>query len=61
METVKELLEQKQVDEKTIQAFMDTLNNIEYARFAPGDTKGKMENIYSEALQAIMQAEKSLK
>lgn len=61
MDTVKDLLEQKQVDEDTIQAFMDTLNNIEYARFAPGDTKGKMENIYSEALHAIMQAEKSLK
>ncbi len=61
MDTVKELLEEKKVDSETIQAFINTLNNIEYARFAPGDTKGKMENIYSEALQAIMQAEKSLK
>ncbi len=61
MDTVKELLEQKQVDTETIQAFMDTLNSIEYARFAPGDTKGKMENIYTEALHAIMHAEKSLK
>ncbi len=61
MDSVKELLEQKQVAPETIQAFMDTLNSIEYARFAPGDTKGKMENIYTEALHAIMQAEKSLK
>jgi hypothetical protein len=61
MDTVKDLLEQKQVAPETIQAFMDTLNGIEYARFAPGDAKGKMENIYTEALQAIMQAEKSLK
>ena len=61
MDTVKELLEQKQVAPETIQAFLDTLNSIEYARFAPGDTKGKMENIYTEALHAIMQAEKSLK
>jgi len=61
MDTVKEMLEQKQVAPETIQAFMDTLNSIEYARFAPGDTKGKMENIYTEALHAIMQAEKSLK
>ncbi len=61
MDTVKTLLEQKEVAPETIQAFLDTLNSIEYARFAPGDTKGKMENIYSEALQAIMQAEKSLK
>ncbi len=61
MDSVKELLEQKQVAPETIQAFMDTLNSIEYARFAPGDTRGKMENIYTEALHAIMQAEKSLK
>ncbi len=61
MDTVRELLEQKQVSDETIKVFIDTLNNIEYARFAPGDTKGKMENIYTEALHAIMQAEKSLK
>ena len=61
METVREMLEQKQVAGETIKAFTDTMNSIEYARFAPGDTKGKMENIYSETLHAIMQAEKSLK
>lgn len=61
MDSVKELLEQKKVAPETIQSFLDTLNSIEYARFAPGDTKGKMENIYTEALHAIMQAEKSLK
>lgn len=61
MDTVKTLLEEQNVDEVTIKAFLDVLNNIEFARFAPGDAKGKMENIYSEAMQAIMQAEKSLK
>ncbi len=61
MDTVKEVLAQKKVNDETIKGFIDTLNNIEFARFAPGDARGKMENIYSEALQAIMQAEKSLK
>ncbi len=61
MDTVKELLIAQQVNEETMNAFLDVLNNIEFARFAPGDTKGKMENIYSEAMNAIMQAEKSLK
>lgn len=61
MDTVKDLLEKKNVAAETIQSFINTLNSIEYARFAPGDTKGKMENIYSEALNAIMQAERSLK
>jgi len=61
MDTVKEKLLQKQVSEETIKGFMDTLNNVEFARFAPGDVRGKMENIYTEAMRAIMQAEKSLK
>lgn len=61
MDSVKEKLEGKQVAEETIEGFISTLNSIEFARFAPGNTKDKMENIYSEAMDAIMQAEKSLK
>jgi len=61
MDTVKELLIAQHVNEETMNAFLGVLNNIEFARFAPGDTKGKMENIYSEAMNAIIQAEKSLK
>ncbi|MBE0650545.1 MAG: protein BatD [Bacteroidales bacterium] len=61
MDSVKEKLEQKKVSEATISGFISTLNSIEFARFAPGNTKDKMENIYSEAMDAIMQAEKSLK
>lgn len=61
MDSVREKLEQRGVDEETITGFISTLNNIEYARFAPGNTRDKMENIYSEAMNAILQAEKSLK
>lgn len=61
MDSVREKLEQRGVDEETITAFINTLNNIEYARFAPGNVRDKMENIYSEAMNAIMKAEKSLK
>ncbi len=61
MDSVKEKLEEKKVSEDTISGFISTLNSIEFARFAPGNTKDKMENIYSEAMDAIMQAEKSLK
>ena len=61
METVKEKLNEKGVDEEVTNNFINTLNDIEFARFAPGDTAGKMENIYNEALNAIMQAEKALK
>jgi hypothetical protein len=61
MDSVREKLEQRNVASETITGFIDTLNNIEFARFAPGNTRDKMENIYAEAMNAIMQAEKSLK
>lgn len=60
-DTVKETLSSKGVEDKVINNFIDTLNNIEFARFAPGDASGKMETIYSEAMNAITQAERALK
>ncbi len=38
MDSVKEKLEEKKVSEDTISGFISTLNSIEYARFAPGNT-----------------------
>jgi hypothetical protein len=61
IDTVKSTLTEKKVTEEVIDNFVNTLNNIEFARFAPGDASGKMENIYNEALNAITQAEKALK
>lgn len=61
VETVKEALTKKGVEESVIDNFINTLNNIEFARFAPGDASGKMESVYKEALNAITQAEKALK
>ncbi len=61
METVKQKLSEKGVDEEVTNSFVNVLNDIEFARFAPGDTAGKMENIYNEAMDAILQAEKALK
>ena len=61
METVKQKLAERGVSEAVSTAFINVLNDIEFARFAPGDTAGKMENIYKEAMDAILQAEKALK
>ncbi len=61
IDTVKEKLNEKGVEEEVTNNFIKTLNDIEFARFAPGDVAGKMENIYDEALNAILQAEKALK
>ncbi len=61
METVKEKLENAGVDNETVDVFIKTLNDIEFARFAPGSAKDKMEQIYSETLNAILKAEKTIK
>jgi hypothetical protein len=61
IDRVRENLHAKQVKVEVIDSFINTLNNIEFARFAPGDSSGKMENIYNESIDAIMQAEKELK
>jgi len=61
IETVADMLKEKDVEEVVTESFINTLNNIEFARFAPGDSSGKMENIYDESVIAIMQAEKALK
>jgi len=61
METVRHKLTERGVSDEVTTIFVNVLNDIEFARFAPGDTAGKMENIYNEAMGAILQAEKALK
>lgn len=61
IETVAEMLTEKGVEDAITESFINTLNNIEFARFAPGDSSDKMESIYNESVMAIMQAEKALK
>ena len=61
LDTVKETLRSKNVDDQVTDNFINTLHNIDFARFAPGDSGGKMETVYQEAMNAIMQAEKQLK
>ena len=60
IETVKEKLQGKGMGIEVIDNFVNTLNNIEFARFAPGDSSGKMKTIFDEAMHAISQAEKAL-
>ncbi len=61
METVKQKLTDRGVSDEVSNTFINVLNDIEFARFAPGDAAGKMKNIYNEAMDAILQAEKALK
>ncbi|MBC8320827.1 MAG: protein BatD [Bacteroidetes bacterium] len=61
IETVIDLLKEQDVENSISESFINTLNNIEFARFAPGDSRDKMESIYDESVIAIMQAEQALK
>ncbi len=60
MDTVHQTLADKKVRKGTIEQFTKTLNNTEYARFAPGDSSSKMNEIYREALGIISKIEKEL-
>ena len=61
METVNISLSQKNVSEDIINKIVLTLNNCEYARFAPGDSSSAMNNIYAEAIATISLIESELK
>jgi hypothetical protein len=61
METVRETLMTKQVSEASITRITDTLQNTEFARFAPGEKSDNMEKIYHQALDVITNIEKELK
>jgi hypothetical protein len=49
MDTVEEKLKEKQVDEESVKEFLETLNQCEFARFAPGDSSQMMNDMYQRA------------
>lgn len=54
-ETVKSQLEQKKVNEALKERILQTLTDVDFARFAPGDSSTKKQTIYDEAMNTIMQ------
>lgn len=61
METVKQAMMDKGMDEAVADQFVDTLNTCEFARFAPGDATSKMEELYKKGMEVIMAVEKGIK
>lgn len=49
------------VSDALIEEFLDTLNNCEFARFAPGDDNQAMDKLYSASLEVISKMENSIK
>ena len=60
MDTVKEAMMGKGIDEALSNEFVDTLNTCEFARFAPGDAAAKMAELYEKGLDVIMKVEKAI-
>ena len=59
--SVHEALIRRNVSEAIISQFIETLNNTEFARFAPGEKTVNMERIYNEALEIIAKMERELR
>lgn len=60
MDTVSETMKEKSVPDELTQQFVDTLNNCEFARFAPGTAEEKMDDLYQRGIDVISKAEKVL-
>jgi hypothetical protein len=58
METVSETMKGKNVPDDLTQQFVDTLNNCEFARFAPGNAEEKMDDLYRRGIEDISKADK---
>jgi hypothetical protein len=61
IETVYNRLSDKSISADSISKFTSVLENCEFARFAPGDKSGKMQEIYNQALEVISKIEQELK
>ena len=60
-ESVNDALNARKVNQELIDAFTETLQNCEFARFAPGDKNANMEQIYTQALEVISRIERELR
>lgn len=60
-ENIKEKLTGRMVDENTIDKFTSALDECEFERYAPGDSRGNMDKTFESALTAIMEIEQAIK
>lgn len=60
-DNVEEKLRNYGVSEELINEFLNTLNDCEFARFAPGDENQAMDKAYSSSLELISKMESSIK
>ncbi|WP_281643762.1 BatD family protein [Bacteroides zoogleoformans] len=60
-DNIEEELRNYGVDDGLINEFLETLNDCEFVRFAPGDDNQAMDKVYSASLKVISKMENSIK
>lgn len=60
-DNIEEELRNYGVDDILIKEFLETLNDCEFAQFAPGDDNQAMDKVYSASLKVISKMENSIK
>ena len=60
-DTIQSCLEERKVDASIVEKILKTLADVDFARFAPGDSSTKKNAIYEQALQMILDIENQLK
>jgi hypothetical protein len=60
-EHISEILKTKNVNDLTIQQLISTLDNCEYARYAPSAVSGDLNSIYNNTVELIMKIENEIK
>ena len=60
-ENIRERLSERSVADATIDQFLDAINECEFERYAPGDSTGNMNKVYTKAMTAIEQIEGEVK
>lgn len=59
-ENIQSELAARNVNEEASSAFINALNECEFARYAPGDAASNMQNVYNGAIEAISKMEDNL-
>ncbi|MBQ3949222.1 MAG: protein BatD, partial [Bacteroidales bacterium] len=54
-DSIRQHLAEKEVDQALQERILKTLADVDFARFAPGDSSTKKQSIYEEAMDTIMQ------
>ncbi|MGM9713670.1 MAG: BatD family protein [Prevotella sp.] len=60
-ENITACLTEHNVDEGVVRVFVDAIDECEYARYAPGEARGKMANVYDKAMKGITDIDNFLK